>query len=749
MDRRLFLKRGGAVTATGLVGSCGQIAQKIIPYVVPPSDGVNPVEGWFFNTTCRMCEAGCGIMVRTVEGRAKKVEGNPIHPINNGGVCPRGQAAVQQLYHPERITGPLLRTGEKGSNEFKPVKWDEALAILAEKMKKAKEKGSFVMAADPNDLTSSIAYKVLNKLGSKDFVSPNMLGNETRIAASSIFAEQPPLPYYDISQAAFVLLLGADIHESGLSPTHYSWAYGEMRRGDPTHRGVLVYAGQRVSMTASVADRFIATKPGTLGILALGISSKILVVAEDEKLLPDVPRPTMAKWFENLKDYSVANTSKITGVPERDIEELAEKIITHFPSVVVPGDDVASHTNGVESLKAVEFLNMLLREIGRHKGSLKTHRLPYGEAGIYERMRKYLGVPARSRDFQTMQEVITKAANGNMGFGMILNVNPVHSLPATLQTGKALSMVDFLSVFSCFLDDTTAYADLVLPDNHFLESWSAQIPDYPYGVPILNAQQPVVNRLYDTMQAGDAILKAAVMAGINVGIDSQESMIKKLIGEFRAEWREVPPTYDEKQAWEFLLQRGGWWPESRPEEPMPKPSSDELWAVTNEFGIKKAVFSGEGDNTFYLHPYFTMNMGDGRNTNLPWLLEMPEPMTTLSWTSWMEINPVTAGKLGIDTGDVIKVTSPYGSIESPAFIYPGIGPDTVAIPFGWGHVSFGKYSSGRGSNAMALLGTPLVNGSGAPAWRGIKVELKKTGRKVKMVREAHPEGEYEGEVFQL
>ncbi len=749
MDRRSFLKISGAVAASGLTGSCGQAAQKIIPYMVPPDDGVNPVEGWFFSTTCRMCEAGCGIMVRTVEGRAKKVEGNRYHPINKGGVCARGQAAVQQLYHPERITGPLLRKGKKGSNDFKPVKWDEALAILAEKMKKATGKGSFVMAADSNDIASSIAFRALDKLGSKDFVVPNILGSETRLAASSMFAERPSIPYYDISKAAHVLLLGADIFESGLAPTHYSWTYGEMRRGEPSHRGVMLYAGPRVSMTAATADRFIAVKPGTLGIFALGIANEILEIAEVEKLLTDIPSATMARWFKALEKHTPARVSEITGVLESDIKEMAEGVINHFPSIVVPGDDVVGHTNGLESLKAVEFLNMLLSDISRHKGGLKPSSLPYGEPGLYERMREYIGVPERVKDFTTMQRVVEKAAKGEMALGMIMNTDPVHSMPAALQIGNALSKVDFLAVFGCFLNDTTAYADLVLPDSHFLESWSVQVLDYPHGVPILNAQQPVVNPLYDTMQAGDAILKAAGMAGIDIGIESQESVIKKLIDEFRAEWSEVPPTYNDNQAWEFLLQHGGWWPKSPTEELEPKPSSDKLWAAADQLVVKKPVFEGEGDDSFHLHPYFTVNMGDGRTANIPWLLEMPEPMTTLSWGVWAEINPVKADKLGIKTGDVIKITSPHGSIEAPAFIYPGIGPDVLAVPFGWGHKSFGKYSSGRGSNAMELLGTRSVNGSGAPSWRGIKVKVEKTGKIVKMVREGHPKGEFEGEVFQL
>ncbi len=337
-----------------------------------------------------------------------------------------------------------------------------------------------------------------------------------------------------------------------------------------------------------------------------------------------------------------------------------------------------------------------------------------------------------------------------MAFGMIINSNPAHALPGYLDAGNALSKVDFLVSFDTFLNDTTMYADLVLPDHHFLEAWSIQIPDYPHGSPMVNTQQPVVRPLYDTMQAGDVILKAAKMAGIDIGFDSQESMIKKMITDFRAEWPEVPPAYENNEVWEFLLQKGGWWPENRADELEPPPSTDQLWNVSSQLKVSNPVFSGGSEHNFHLLPYETVNIGDGRVANLTWLLEMPEPITTLSWGMWVEINSHKAETLGIHQGDILKISSPYGSIEAPAHLYPGISPDTLAVPFGYGHKSFGKDATGRGSNAMDLLGSfPVLGASGALAWRGVKVKITKTDRKVKMVREGHPKGEYEGEVFQL
>ncbi|VAX15406.1 hypothetical protein MNBD_NITROSPINAE03-1951 [hydrothermal vent metagenome] len=750
MDRRKFLKLGGTVAASGLAGACGQVAKKIIPYVVPPDDGVNPVDGWYYATTCRMCNSGCGIVVRTVEGRAKKVEGNADHPINRGGVCARGQAAVQQLYHPERIRTPLRRKPDtKGSNEFEAISWEDGIAILAEKMKKAKGKGAFVMASDSTDVTAAISSRVLGKLGSEDFVAPDFKGLKTRLDASLLLHDAPSDPYYDMAHASFVFLLGADIFENSVSPVHYSWAFGQMRRGDPTHRGVLTYAGPRMSMTAAVADRFIAAKQGTLGVLALGVAHEALNMVEKNNLLRNIPRPTMARWFKTLENYSLEMTSKRTGVAVWDIKELAHKFMTHQPGIAIPGDDVSSHSNGLESLKAVEFLNMIVREVNREKGNLKIPDLPYDDTNLAERMKKYLGVPEKAREFKTMRDVTRKAEEGKISLGMIMNSDPVHSSPRFLDVAKALVNVESVVYFGCFLNDTTRYADLILPDHHFLESWSAQLPAYPHGAPIFNTQQPVVRPMYDTMATGEALLKAAGAAGLNIKMATQEEMIEKLIVEFRAEWPEIPQTLNDAQAWEFLLPTGGWRSSLRAFEPVEAPSTDRLWDVIDHLKVEDPVFSGELKHNFYLHPYETVTIGDGSVANLTWLQEMVEPINSLSWGFWVEINTMKAMELGIKQGDILKVTSQFGSIEAPASLYPGIGPDTLAMPFGYGHVSFGKASSGRGANALALIGDQPVGKTGDLAWRGVKVKIDKTGRRKDMVREGHPKGEFEGEVFQL
>src|SRR3954449_11829051 len=132
MDRRKSLTVLGATGggALALSGCSTSNVERLVPYLVQSEDQIPGVATWFAST-CTECSAGCGVHVRTREGRAVKLEGNPEHPINKGKLCSRGQAALQGLYNPGRLKGPMARNSSGG---FEEITWDEAVAQLAGKL---------------------------------------------------------------------------------------------------------------------------------------------------------------------------------------------------------------------------------------------------------------------------------------------------------------------------------------------------------------------------------------------------------------------------------------------------------------------------------------------------------------------------------------------------------------------------------------------------------------------------------------
>src|SRR4030042_3900137 len=122
VSRREFLKVVTLAGTTAAMGCSSEAARKLIPFVIPPED-IIPGEATWDATTCRECPAGCGLLAKNREGRVIKAEGNPLHPVNHGKLCPRGQASLQGLYNPDRIRGPMKKTSPA---RFDPLPWEQA-----------------------------------------------------------------------------------------------------------------------------------------------------------------------------------------------------------------------------------------------------------------------------------------------------------------------------------------------------------------------------------------------------------------------------------------------------------------------------------------------------------------------------------------------------------------------------------------------------------------------------------------------
>ena len=139
-------------------------------------------------------------------------------------------------------------------------------------------------------------------------------------------------------------------------------------------------------------------------------------------------------------------------------------------------------------------------------------------------------------------------------------------------------------------------------------------------------------------------------------------------------------------------------------------------------------FDGDAQQfPFHFLPYASSAFLDGSLSHLPWLQEMPDPLTSAMWSSWVEINPTTAERLGIGQGDVVEVTSAHGTVRTAAVVSPGIAPDLVAMPVGQGHRTFTRYASGRGENPIELLASISETATGALAWAATRVRVSRIG----------------------
>ena len=718
MNRREFLKMAAAgLAGTTLLGLGGNaLAQTLLPPYVEQPEGVIPGRSTWFATVCRECDAGCGIVVRTLEGRAKKIEGNPIHPISRGRLSALGQAGLLHLYNPDRIRAPLRLRGNRGSGDYEEISWDDATRALAEKLREAATtRDSLAFLSRPiYGSEGRLIQTLMEAMGSSRLLTFGSLGQQSYRQAAQLSYGWNTLPYLDIENARYLLSFGAEFLGTWLSPVRYNVGYGEFRQGKSHVRGRHVQVEPRLSQTGANADEWVPIRPGGDGFLALGMARVIL----DEGLAEASSLPEAVQ--AQIGRYTLEDVERLADVSRDRVASLAREFASLRPSIAIGGSSAAGHTNSLAALVAVNALNYLVGSVGQKGGVIYSPEPPFANALV--------GQPASLR---SIGELASAMSSGGVKVALIYDANPLYSLPQNLGFGQALQAVPFIASFSSFLDETTAQADLILPGNTYLESWGDHVPQPGVPVSTVGLLQPVVNPVFNTRQFGDALLALARETGEPLASafpwPSFYDFLRESWGTVHRLGRGSVAEADFEEFWKKALMQGGWWDAEPPSEiPAPTPQSQQIAALS----LEAPSFGGdEADFPFYFHVYESVSLREGGAANLPWLQELPDPMTTASWGSWVELNPEIAQQMGVTDGDLVEVESPSGKLQAPAYVYPAIRPDVVAMPLGQGHTLYGRYAQNRGSNPLSILSPRAQGGTEQLAWSATRVRLRKTGGK--------------------
>jgi anaerobic selenocysteine-containing dehydrogenase len=723
LDRRQFLKLGGAAAFATLFGGCESAQRKIIPFVIPPENLVLGEALWYASA-CGQCPAGCGIVVRVSEGRAKKIEGNPLHPVNRGKLCARGQAALQALYHPERLSRPMKRSGGRGSGVFQPVSWEEALNLLMTHLKKtrAEAPASLLMLTDPmRGHEGLVAGRFMKAFGSPNRLAWDPFGQDALLSACDAVHGVRDLPEYDIAGARYLLSFSGDFLETWISPVHYARAYGGMRGDRETTRGKFIHFGPRLSMTAASADLFLPVPPGKEGIVALGIAH----VMVRDRLTPQAAAAGHL-MAAGLSGYTPKEVEWRTGVHSHDVVDVATEFARNQPGLAVGGTACGSGGNGAFNHSAVALLNELAGNVGRPGGVFFPDRSR--AFARYGAERTLLAPPPES-GYAAVRGAVARMRSGAFRMAILAGAgNPAFTLPPGLGFPEALSKVPFTVAFASFLDETSSLSDLVIPVPTSLETWGDDIAPVGHGGAV-TLRQPVVEPFRDARAMADVLLAAAG----ELGGEPAKAL----------PWRSMKECLEKAYggpggAMEKALRDGGIFPaDAAPSRPARKAARPALPAA------REAAFAGDpGKFPLVLHLYPSVALYDGRGANLSWLQELPDPVTTAVWRNWVELNPKTAAKLGLSDGDGVTVVSPFGKITAHVAFNPGLAPDVAAMPMGQGHGRYGRNAGGRGENPVFLLPPGPEGTSVAPAWQSTRVALEKTALPTRLVRFAHPEGQW-------
>ena len=720
LTRRHFLTlAGGSTAAAVLFQACGVPEDELLIQapIQMPEDMVTGLDNRYA-TLCRQCPTSEGIVVRVMEGRAKKVEGNVDYPINRGKHSARCEAGLQALYHPDRISGPIVRVGQRGEGKWEEISWTDAISRLADALRLLPDPSSAVMVTDPVGAhLGTVVQQFVTAFGARHVPYEPLERTVLRTAMKSVFGQEL-MPDFDIENSQYVLSFGADFLNTWVSPVRYARGYGRFRQGD-RQRGTLVHVDSRFSMTAANADEWVYVRPGHEGTLALSIAQ---VIVSESWGSDEAAKALTGEGTLDLDRFDPETVSNEVGVAAGRIRQIAEDFAKHPPSLAIGGGSAAAYTNGLFNLKAIYSLNHLVGSVGAEGGIILNPGPPLD------------GVPASAdvASFADLQQLAEDMRQGRVQTLMVRGADPMYGIPRSVGFREASSNVPLIVSFSGRLDDTTAMADLVLPEHDPLEDWGSDLPDPGPGHQMVGFQQPVVTPFFEprgvhlgTKGFADVLLTVAQVLRLDLDLpgetfrdilqDGARQLFEKHTGTVTAP--------DFRSFWHGVLQRGVWCDISaKYSGPLPDPPP-----LPGARGVPE--FDGPlGEGTFFLVPFASVSLTDGRGADLPWLQATPDPITTATWQTWVEINLNTAEEMNIKEGDVVKVESPHGSIEALAYPHPAVAPDVAAIPIGQGHTGGGRYSLNRGSNVLSILSPKTDQDTGALAWAATRVKLSKTGK---------------------
>ncbi len=729
MERRDFLLLSAAGAAAAGLSACGSPDHPLIRFL-PETELVPGIATWR-PSVCTLCPGGCGTSVRVMAGDvevtregqrgviraglAKKIEGAAAHPVSAGAACARGQAALQITYHPDRVRHPLRRRGLRGAGEFEAISWDEAMSELHRQASGAG--GEVVTVAGRQRGARRWMWEGLARaLGAPAPVFFEFFEDAVLRRANALSFGRDQVPSFDLARCNYVLNFGSDFLGTWNSPVAQARAYGVLRQGRVNQRGRLIQVEARMSDTGANADQWVPANPGTEGVLALSIAQVIHTQhLRPGSALADAAGAHLQGWGEGLPAFAPEMAAGVTGVPAARIHQLAHDLAAHSPAVAIIAGPALAHSNALFSALAVNALNALLGSV-EQPGGLYFTPAPPG-----------LAFSAREQAGSSHRELLARLAIAPAGpppkLLFLDGANPVYAWPGNA-VPHALGRIPFIVSFGSFVDETSAYADLILPDHSGLESWMNDIPESGAAEAVFSVAPPAMQPLHDTRATPDVILALAGQLGGKAAQalpwKTYADMLRALSAPLLHQKGSVQAT-DPDDFWSSLQSQGGWWgAAAAPAAAAAAPEPPQAYAAPAYAGDEK-------EYPFLFLPYESQQFLDGALANLPWLQEMPAVLSTVMWGSWVEINLQTAQRLGIAQGDLVEVASAHGTVRAPALPSPGIAPNVIAMPAGQGHQQYTRYASGRGANPARVLAPALEPATGSLAWADTRVKITRLG----------------------
>jgi thiosulfate reductase / polysulfide reductase chain A len=645
-------------------------------------------------TICFECHSRCGVILEVDNGKLVGIKGDKDHPFSQGYLCPKGKACRELIYHPERITRPLVRTGEKGEGKFEPVSWDHALDLISRRLLDIREKWGpeyFAVGTGTTRGVPPFLHRFIASYGTPNYFSPaHMSGGPVSVGGvmSMGFVLSPD---YARSKCMVVWAHNPDHAWPGL--------YNAAIREGLKNGAKLIVVDPRKTGLAKKADFWLRVRPGT--DIALVLTFLNLIIQEKLYDQDFVRNWTVGfdKLSDHVKDYTPERCEQITWIPAAQIEEAARMYAATKPACIGPGMAGASQaTNAFDLNRGLVALAAITGNL-EVPGGNPNYRPPTGRRSCYgtdfsvmnnlppEQANKRIGLDkfpiitrASGLPEQLWKSLLEKTPYQIKGLGLFAS-NAMCSYANSKNVKEALLALDFLFCVDYFHTPTTALADVVLPPAHWTERDDMEdilMMNYVFCQP--KALHPVGECRDEKWMLVELAKKTGLVGywnSVMEGLDYRAEILGMTFAEFKKKgFYRSPMVYKSYETKGFrtpsgtgkvdlyseMLEKQGYAPMPMYSEPLQSPvSTPELY---KKYPL---ILTTGGRNVVYYHSALR---------NLPSLRKLsPDPV--------LEINSETAAQCGVADGDWVRLETSVGDVEIKIKTDENIHPKVVHSPHGY------------------------------------------------------------------
>jgi len=644
VNRRNFLKAAGFTIAgaTAMAGCSKAPIRNAFPHIIQP-EGVVPGRAVNYASVCGGCESACGALIKSRDGRPIKLEGNPGHPVSQGGLCAKGQASLLGLYDSHRYKGPKASGAAATWEDV-----DQPIAAALEGLRSSGGSVRFVTGTVVSPTTRAAIAQLLGTFSDAKHIMYDALSSSAILDAHEKTHGLRVLPRFNFSKAQMIVGIDADFLGTWIDPVAYTADYraGRVLDGDSIHLSRHVQFESRMTLTGSNADDRYRIAPEELGLVLSHLIARVARLSGT---------PVSASGLEDLPAL------------DEVLDGLAGELWgAKGKSLVVCGSQDVRHQ------VLCNYLNHLLKNYRR---TVDVERPSYQKQG----------------NDAALAALLQEIQSDRVDAVFVAGANPVYDLPGGAALGEALDRVGLVVSFAERPDETSAHAKYVCPDHHFLESWGDAEPVHGK----VSLAQPLIRPLNNSR---------ALIESLNTWSGAAQSAYDTL----RQRWEgEVYPLRNDSGSfasfWDKALHSG-----YAAVRPAPLAATGFNQSAVNLI----ASASGSDASAYTLVLYPKVGLGDGRLAYNPWLQEMPDPVSKVTWDNYACLSVAAADGLNVSEGDVIRIDAggDGGTLELPVYIQPGQHDRVVSVALGYGCEVSRRFEGRSGPGPVWLQDKPSVSG---------------------------------------